>query len=72
MRTKIFCRESKVELDLSSYATKVYLKNAAGVDTWNIANKVNLANLESEVDKLAIDKLRNATTGLNSLKCKVG
>ena len=71
-RTKIFFRESKVELDLCNYATKVYLKNGAVVDTSHFANKVNLASLKSEADKLAIDKLRNVTTGLNSLKCKVG
>ena len=29
----------KVELDLSNYATKTGLKNAAGVDTLNFAKK---------------------------------
>ena len=32
----------KVELDLSKYATKVDLKNAAGVDTSKFAKMVNL------------------------------
>ena len=35
----------KVELDLSNYATKADLKNAAGVDTSNFAKKVDLTNL---------------------------
>ena len=35
----------KVELDLSNYATKIQLKNAAGVDTLEFARKVDSANL---------------------------
>ena len=49
----------KVELDLSNYATKTNLKNAAGVDTSDFAKKTDLANLKSDVDKLDIDKLKN-------------
>ena len=49
----------KVELDLSNYATKTDLKNAAGVDTSDFAKKTDLANLKSDVDKLDIDKLKN-------------
>ena len=37
--------------DLSNYATKSNLKNAAGVDTSKFAKKVDLANLKSNVDK---------------------
>ena len=33
----------KVELDLSNYATKADLKNAAGFDTSKFAKKVDLA-----------------------------
>ena len=58
----------KIELGLSNYATKADLKNAAGVDTSKFANKVNLTNLKSDVDKLDIDKLKNVTTNLNNLK----
>ena len=58
----------KIELCLSNYATKADLKNAAGVDTSKFANKVNLTNLKSDVDKLDIDKLKNVTTNLNNLK----
>ena len=46
-------RRVKVELDLSSYATKADLKNATGVVTSKFAKKVDLANLKSNVDKLA-------------------
>ena len=49
----------KVELDLSNYATKVNLKNATGVDTSDFAEKTDLANVKSDVDKLSIDKLKN-------------
>ena len=49
----------KIELYLSNYATKVDLKYSAGADTSDFAKKSDLANLESDVDKLDIDKLRN-------------
>ena len=52
----------KVELDLFNYATKTDLKNATGVDTSKFAEKVDLANLKSDVDKLDIDKLKNVPT----------
>ena len=60
-----------VKLDLSIYATKSDLKNAAGVDTLSVAKKTDLANLKSDVDKLDIDKLKNVPTNLNNLKSKV-
>ena len=50
-------RNIKVELDLSSYATKNDLKNVTHVDVSSFASKTNLANLKTEVDKLNIDKL---------------
>ena len=34
--------------------------------------KVDLANLESNVDKLDIDKLKNVPSGLSNSKSKVG
>ena len=61
----------KVELYLSSYATKADLKNARGLDTSKFAEKINLASLKSELHKLDIDKLEKLRTGLNSLKSKV-
>ena len=56
----------KVELDLSNYATKADLKNTTGIDKSKFAKKVDLAKLQSDVDKLDIDKLKNVPTGLNS------
>ena len=61
----------KVELDVSNYATKADLENAAGVDTSKFAKKVDLANLKSNVDKLDIDKLKNDSTNWSNLKSKV-
>ena len=61
----------KVDLDLSNYATKVDLKNAAGVDTSDFAKKTDLANLKFDVDKLDIDKLGNVPSNLSNLKSKV-
>ena len=52
-----FGRDIKVELDLSSYATKTDLKNVTHVDVNSFASKTSLASLKSEVDKLDIDKL---------------
>ena len=50
-------RNIKVELDLSSYATKSDLKNVKHVDISSFASKTNLDSLKTEVDKLDIDKL---------------
>ena len=47
----------KVELDLSSYATKTDVKNVTHVDVSSFASKTNLASSKTEVDKLDIDKL---------------
>ena len=58
---KSFGRRVKVELDLCNYAIKADLKNATGVDTSKFAEKVNLANLKSNVDKLDTDKIKKRT-----------
>ena len=42
-------RKVKVELDLSTYATKTYLKNETGADKSSSAKKTDLANLKSDV-----------------------
>ena len=55
-----------VELDFSNNATEADLKNTTGADTSKFAEKINLASLKSEVDKL-----EKVPTGLNSLKSKV-
>ena len=61
----------KVKSDLCNYATKVDLKNATGVDKSKFAKKVDLTNLESNVDKLDIDKLKNVPTNLSNIKSKI-
>ena len=43
-KPKSLGRNVKLELDLSNYATKADLKNAAGVDTSKFTKKVNLGN----------------------------
>ena len=40
-------RNIKVELDLSSYATKTDLKNVTHVDVSSFASKTNLASLKT-------------------------
>ena len=47
----------KVELNLSSYATKTDLKNISHVDLSSFALKIDVANLKTEVDKIDIAKL---------------
>ena len=68
---KYFGGKEKVEIVESSYATKVDLKNAAGVDTSKFAKKVDLASLKSNIDKLDTDKLKNVPSNLNNLKSKL-
>ena len=64
--------KTKVELDLSSYATKQKLKDAAGADTSNLAAKKDVIALKAEVDKRDINKLDIVPTGLKNVKIKVG
>ena len=52
----------KVELDLFTYATKEDLKNTAGFDTSKFTINLDLASLQSNVEKLDIDKLKNIST----------
>ena len=61
----------KNELDLTNYATRADLKNAADVDTADFAKKTDLATLKSDVGKLDIDKLKNVPSNLTNLKIKV-
>ena len=51
------CKNIKIKVDLSNYATKTDIKHISHVDTSNFALKTNLANLKTEVDKLDTDKL---------------
>ena len=57
----------KVELDLTNYATKTYLKNITHVDVSSFARKTNLAALKTEVDKIDTDKLKTAPADLAKL-----
>ena len=45
-----FGGDINVKMNLSNYATKADLNNAAGADTSKFAKKVDLASLESNVD----------------------
>ena len=64
---KPFRGNINVKVDLSSYATKIYLKNITHIDTSNFALKTNLASLKTEVDKLDIDKLAPVPVDLSKL-----
>ena len=57
----------KVELDLTNYATKKYLKNITHIDVSSFASKTNLAALKTEVDKIHTDKLETVPTDLATL-----
>ena len=60
----------RVELDLSSYATKTDLKKVAHVDVSDFALKSNLASLKTGVDKIDVDKLKAVPVDLAKL-CNV-
>ena len=60
-----------VKVDLSNYATKIAIKNILHIDTSSFALKSNLASLNTEVDKLDIDKIKILPTYLSNLKKKV-
>ena len=53
-------------MDLSNYGTKIDIKNATGVDESSFAKKVDLARLNSNVDELDIDKLKNVQNNLSN------
>ena len=61
----------KIGLGFYNYATKADLKNATGVYTSDFAKKTDLANLNSDVDKLDVNKLKNVPSNLSNLKSKV-
>ena len=66
-----FGGDINVKVDLSNYATKADIKNITHEDTSSFALKTNLANLETDVDKLDIDKLKSLPNTLSNLKTKV-
>ena len=65
--SQYFPKNVKRELDWSSYATKVYLKGATGIDTFTQASKRDLVSLKTEVCKLDIDKLKRFSADLGML-----
>ena len=62
-----FGGDINVKVDLSNYATKTDLKNVSYVDVSRFALKSNLASLNTEVDKLDIDKLVPIPVDLSKL-----
>ena len=54
-------------LDLLSYPTKVDLKEAKVVDTFNLAAKLDLASLKSGLGKKDIGKLKTIPADLSRL-----
>ena len=58
---------TKVELDLTNYATKDDVKNITHVDVSSFASKTNLAALKTEVDKIDADKLKTVPVHLAKL-----
>ena len=63
-------RNVKVELDLSNYAKKVYLKGETGIDTSMLLSKTNLASMRTKIDNLDVDKLKTVPVDLRKL-CNV-
>ena len=57
----------KIELDLSNYAAKTYLKAATGVDISNLTTNPDLVSLKAEVDKIDRDKLKTFPVDLSKL-----
>ena len=57
----------KVELDLSSYATKTDLKNITNLDVSSFASKTNLASSKTEVDITDVYKLKTVPVDLAKL-----
>ena len=55
----------KVKLDLSNYAKIADIKTLTGVGTSKFAKKVDLANSESNVEKLDVDKLLTVPVDLS-------
>ena len=57
----------KVEIDLTSYATKTDLKNMTHTDVSSFASKTYLLALKTEVDKIDADKLKTVPDDLAKL-----
>ena len=57
----------RVELDLSSYATKSDLQKVTSINTSKFTKKVDLGNLKSDVNDLVIDNLKTVPVDLSKL-----
>ena len=66
-----FGGDINVKVDLSNCATKTDIKNIMHVGTSSFALKTSLASLETDVDKLDINKLKSLPNNLSNLKTKV-
>ena len=62
-----FGGDINVTVDISNYATRDDIKNITHVDTSSFALKANFPNLNTEVDKLDIDKLTTFPVDLSKL-----
>ena len=56
---------------MSNYATKPDLIGLTGIYTSKFAKEANLANLKSDIDELAINKLKTVPSTLDNLKSKI-
>ena len=66
-----FGGDINVKVDLSNYATKTDIKSISHIDTSSFALKSNLTSIQTEVDKLDINKLKSLPNDLRNLKSKV-
>ena len=62
-----FGRDISLKIDLSNYAIKTDLQNAAGIDTSKLAPKSDLVSLEAELNQLDIDELVSVHADLSKL-----
>ena len=66
-----FGGDINVKVDLSNYATKTDIKSISHIDTSSFPLKSNLTSIQTEVDKLDINKLKSLPNDLSNLKSKV-
>ena len=59
-----------MKLDSSYYATKAYLKNAAGVDTTNFSKKIDLNNSKNAMIKNIEDEISDIANLATNLMLK--
>ena len=62
-----FGGDINIKVDLSDCTTKANLRKATGIDTSNLALKLNLVKLKAEVDKIDIEKSKTVPDELRKL-----